>query len=1614
MLASLIIRLEPETSILAAVPESLKPASWNLLHLPVVRPVATAMFFLAIVVLGAIAVQRMPVELMPRIEGDVLMVNFGRNGSTPEVVEREILIPLQSRASALQGVKEIVGSIRGSSGNLQIEFEIGTDVKVREYELGRIASQIQRESERGTTYLQVRRQSTSNFDSFVMVVHVLGDDRDKDALFDLAVSEIAPRFASVSGIAQATAWGGGSRQVTITVDPQKTADLGVQIEEVTNAVRNNLGYKQFVGDLESEEGRTNVVMDGSTSSLGSLERARLRRNSPATLDHVSDITLDYGIRESIFRVNGKPAVGIGLYQEQGANLLELGRTLVDRVDEVKAEIKSLGIDLVIGTNGAEMIDEQVERLSYLGIVGFVIALLVLSLFLRQWRAVAVVGIAVPVSLTAALSLLYLFGYSINIITLFGLAMSVGLLVDNSVVVYEAILRSIERGTDPANAARTGLKRTIRAIFAASLTTAVVFLPVFVVDIESTMMRQLMSVIAASIVIPVFASLLVAVGLVPLLAHKLAAPAALQRVATQREKRTEKGGLVIPDRARILLSGLVGQALRYPPAWLAGIIFVVIASIFLTLPWISSSALNRDAEQADSIQITTWVSARGPRGLEKSSIYAAQIEAKLMQIEEVETVETTITEEEATFNVTFIDRELRSPDFTAAQVRRVAQDEGKKIAGIQVMRGGGGDYRSGGRGGGERSKARMFMSSRSEIVLSGPDSKKLSELAADVVTRLKNVNYVDNAYVAVQPGVPELWVEPNEAAMDAFGLTPSQALPFLQLAGNRGQTMPAEYVMSSGREIPVVVERKGAREPSTARRELRRIRISTANGILPIESFASIRTMPPPGVIVHRNGRREMKVFYSLEHEIPDTGPTRTAVEDQLKDFIRDLPRPNGYVIDIPEDEETASLAASLGLPVLGLLILILAMTFESLILPFVVLLTMPLAVVGSMWGLALTGTPLANTAMAGVLVLAGLMVNPAILLVDRMQQLARAGYSVGAAAYAAVKERTRPVLMTTSTTIAALWPLAITTGAENEIWPPFAIVIMSGLVAASLLTLIIIPVGYVLVSRLDQIFGRVGPWLVVGWLVVGISIMSALVGTDVLESIFWIVVCSILVHAALLAAVIVIFRRRRIPQPDSDGGPPLLEVNYLGKIYGLPGPIKRTLNAHRNFVQAVTAIGGRVFTRGDTFERSFIFGLLALGAGAIAWIAQTSGWSLIFWLIGSAFLARICIEIRKFRGFVMDTGEHVRGGIEGWIATLLPWIVIATYSAINIGVPLLEDEVPTASWFWPTVASIAVLFGQLIRRSAVRQTLGILAPRVTSGFMRYPRTWLRRIMKQLGGLDLPADEVHALSDVSFSVKRGMIGILGPNGAGKTTLLRQLAGIIEPTHGTVRIGGVPLKAIQKVLARWIGYLPQDAGLPPGHTPREYLQYFAALYDIPAEIRQERVQELIDEVGLSEKIDDKIGSLSGGMRQRVAVARTLLRLPAIIIVDEPTVGLDPRERIRFRNLLARLAQNRIVLFSTHVVEDVAISCERVLVLAGSKLRFDGSPTDLARQADGRVWEKTVVEDSDKALPEGAILAEESPTPDGDTVQRVICENAPSQGAKQLDARPEDGYLWLLATT
>lgn len=1576
----------------------------SLLSLPIRRPVATSMVFVGLVMLGLIGWQLLPIELLPSLGGSELYVQLYRPGSEPEVVERELLLPLEARVSQLEGVSESWGEIVGATGSLRISFESGVDLGIRELELQRLATDLMRNQPRGTM-VNVSSRDLETMSRFVMIVQVTGSE-DRNALRDLVDEMIVPRLAAVSGVSRVMASGGAAREITVRIDPDLCAAEGVTPDQATAAVAGAVQRLRYLGKADGPGGGTSVMIDGRPGGVISLGETRIDASRPVLLRHVAEIFQGPGLEETEFRVNGRAAVGIVVFQEEGANLVRLGRKVRERLTDIETETDAFGIKMVIGFDAAEAVEDQLNRLKGLALTGFGVALVVLFLFLRRLRAVAVVAVAVPVSLLTAVALLYIGGLSLNLITLFGLAVGIGMLVDNSVVVYEAIERLLARGVEPGEAAVEGVRRTIRAILAASATNAVVFLPV-AFSTEDVTIRGMLQLLAIAILLPLGASVFVGVALVPLLARKLAAPAAVARLAQEKRRREDLAGLHRPDRWKELFSGVLVTGLRRPAGWLAAVGGAVVITVVVAVPWVAVTTAGQEAAEADEVRLSLEVPASG--SLEATGEIFGRLERAALDMVGVENVESVFQEEGGTLTVNLVDRDERPETTTAVRLRGQLDRAIEGIDGIEVRRM---DANSmGGQANGSGGAAEALGSGPGEVVVSGPNAVQLQRLANSIRERLEAVPEIGSAWTSGRAGRDEIQVRPEQGALASVGLTPDQVLPALGIIRREGVQMQTGFTTSDGREIPVVV--RGDRpQIDNAVHEIAGLRVATPAGVMPMGSLASVRVMPPPPTIEHHNGRREATVFYRLGPEAPTTGPGRKTVEKRIRDAVREVYRPEGCTVAVVEKDEALSWFRKVAGPVMLLLFGVLAVTFESLTMPLLVLAAVPLTVLGATWALVLSGTPADLMALVGVVALLGLTVNPAILLVDRMQQRVLGGsWTAGAAALAAVRERARPVLMTTCTTVAGLWPLALTSGREMEVWPPFATVVMGGLVTSTLLTLLVIPMGFVLLKRLDSIFGRLGPWVMLGWIGSTTVVMAPLILTEQIATLTWQVLTTLLVASLTLSAAVLVLRRERPPEPQSDeGSPPALEVRCLRKVYGRPGPIGRALRSGQDFAQRVLDRGGSPVDRSEAMSAAVTAAILFVGVVYLAIAVSSMWWTLIASLVASALVAFCLRSIRVARGCHDALGRVSPGGLENALAAFSPWAALALLAWLYTLVPWVSGNRIALAPFALAVTAFVVVIVQLGRRTAEGLASGRLGPVKSNGFVGRFRTMWRGFSRAVFGLDLPREEVEAVAGVGFRVERGMVGLLGPNGAGKTTVLRLLAGILDPSVGAMTLGGVPIKSVRKHLARWVGYLPQEFGLPEDVTAREYLEYFALLYGVGrGPERRRRVVELLEEVGLGDRADEMIGSYSGGMRQRVAVARTLLRLPAVIIVDEPTVGLDPRERIRFRNLLSRLARGRVVLFSTHVVEDVAVACERVLVMRRGEVVFDGEPSALADHARGRVWSLRVrPEDEDKL--EGRMV-DRVPEDDGTARVRLLAENRPHQAAEALEPTLEDGYLMLV---
>jgi ABC-type multidrug transport system ATPase subunit len=289
--------------------------------------------------------------------------------------------------------------------------------------------------------------------------------------------------------------------------------------------------------------------------------------------------------------------------------------------------------------------------------------------------------------------------------------------------------------------------------------------------------------------------------------------------------------------------------------------------------------------------------------------------------------------------------------------------------------------------------------------------------------------------------------------------------------------------------------------------------------------------------------------------------------------------------------------------------------------------------------------------------------------------------------------------------------------------------------------------------------------------------------------------------------------------------------------------------------------------------------------------------------------------------------------------------------------------------------------------------------------------WFVRIVSRIPGLGLEKEPFKALKSVSLEIETGMFGLLGPNGAGKSTMMRTICGILEQSYGKIWINNFDTEVKREELQGLIGYLPQEFGMYENMTAHDYLDYQAILKNLTdKDLRETRIKHVLSLVHMTESADKKISSFSGGMKQRIGIAQVLLHLPRILIVDEPTAGLDPRERIRFRNLLVELSAGRIVIFSTHIIEDISSSCNKMAVINKGEVVYRGSPRGMTEIAKGKVWRVILSNNEFEEKTKHLLVLHHMR--DGEDIRvRCLSDSKPFENATEESALLEDAYIWLL---
>ncbi|MDE6451524.1 MAG: efflux RND transporter permease subunit, partial [Odoribacter sp.] len=840
------------------------------------------------------------------------------------------------------------------------------------------------------------------------------------------------------------------------------------------------------------------------------------------------------------------------------------------------------------------------------------------------------------------------------------------------------------------------------------------------------------------------------------------------------------------------------------------------------------------------------------------------------------------------------------------------------------------------------------------------------------------------------------VTPNNVISELNNFSPQNSTSIKYKAGDQ------EYdIIIKDKELAKKKETEGE-NPTRSLEDLRNMEITTSqNSIIDLRSFSKINLTRGQGNIKRLNQDQEINVNYRFNSDVNESKSVLEAARLEIDDLVQNSDIPSGIAVEVIHEENETDEFTFLILAAFVIIYMILASVFESVTAPIVLMFAIPLAAIGSLLALLFTSNSLMSAnVLIGFIILIGIVVNNSIILIDYTSQLRRQGNRKPRALIIAGISRLRPILITAITTIIAMFPLAMGKGEfVAGLGAPFAITVIGGLTMSTLLTLVIIPTLY---SGLEDALFRLRTQSLIMKVIQIILMIAAIIGICIFtDSLLWRL--GYLVGAVILIPGSTWFIETSLRQANSRIIAPEEEIHIsirnLVKIYGRPNEFKREWLSGKRTRER---LGLRTEYRTLRDLKTLIWMLPVFGFLIyFSYFYQTLSFWAVFFAICTWMLASKLTDIGK----EYFAAQHKQWGI--WCMRILQ-VSVYYFSPL---VSLIWASVKFSDSGLPVLLGLLWYVGIGVNYLSNRIRKYNINIDLIEGRFRNLKKTIYQIAAKIPVIGYKKKPFKALNAVSMDIHTGMFGLLGPNGAGKTTLMRIICGIFEQSYGKIFINGIDTQKKREELQGLIGYLPQEFGTYENLTSWEFLEYQALLKGIyNPKTRRQRITEVLEAVHMYENKDKKIGGFSGGMKQRIGIAQTLLNLPRILVVDEPTAGLDPRERIRFRNLLVELSRNRIVIFSTHIIEDIASSCNQVGVINKGSLKYYGTPAEMAEIAKDVTWTFEIPAREFAKLPAELLLVHH--IRNGENIKvRCLSEKQPVPNAVRTTPLLEDSYLWLL---
>jgi len=1008
-----------------------------------------ALATIAVFLVGIFSVGQLRQELIPSISVPVVAVTAADPGTSPEIVADRVTEPIETAVETIDGVTGVTSNVSTGVSTTTVELEYGTDVDAVEQEITSAVGGLQDLPE------DVEPQVIAgSLDDLPVVQLAVSGDGGEQELADAVDSVLVPELSGIAEVRDVTVTGATERQVVIEPDDAKLAAAGLTAAQLSSLLQEN-GTVTPVGAV-TQDGRTSSVQVGTpVTSVDELEELPLvpepaqpvpgapETDAPGVvhLGDVAKVSVQDVAPTSYSRLDGEPSLAIALTKTPDGNTVDVSHAVQDVLADTQEELEAAGVSTAVTFDQAPFIEESIEGLTTEGGLGLLFAVLVILVFLASLRATLVSAISIPLSLAVTFAAMNLTGYTLNILTLAAMTISIGRIVDDSIVVIENIKRHLSYGEDRVDAIVTAVREVGAAITASTVCTVAVFAPIALVG---GMAGELFQPFAVTVAIAMGASLVVALVVVPVLAYWfIKVPASADGGVAMREAAELKERRGVWQRAYV---PSLSAALRRPAVTL-GVAIALLAGTVALVPRMETNFIG-DAGQ-DTLSVT--------QEFEPGTSLAAQdkaartVEEALADVDGVTTVQTTVGSgggiaaafgggggsSSASFALTLAedaDAEAVQDDVSEAL------DDAVPDGDLTVSAGDSG-----------------FASSTVDLVVTAPDAGGLADAAGaveDAVADVEGVDDVTNNLAAEQSTV-QVTVD-RDAAAEA-GLTEAGVSGLLAGVMNEPSIGTVDL---DGASLDVVV---AGDAPSTAA-QIEDVEVPTAAGVVPLSDLVTVEQVSAPASVTRVDGERSATVA------VTPSGNDLGALSQALQAEIDGLDLPDGAEVTLGGvASDQADAFADLGLALLAAILivyLVMVATFRSIVQPLILLVSVPFAATGALGALLLTGTPLDVAALIGVLMLVGIVVSNAIVLIDLINQYRASGRPLAEAVQEGARQRLRPIVMTAAATILALTPMAFgLTGGGAFISQPLALVVIGGLVSSTLLTLYVVPVIYTLFER---------------------------------------------------------------------------------------------------------------------------------------------------------------------------------------------------------------------------------------------------------------------------------------------------------------------------------------------------------------------------------------------------------------------------------------------------------------------------------------------------------------------------------------------------------------------